>query len=321
MAFLFGAFTGAQIQREAPYDQLVLNVRASYRQETATAVDFFTEKLACHKVCGYWQNDSYGMSGRDGVVRRLKAKNLPLTAEQTYERGALFDSDFSKQAQALKQAGCECIVMVGAYNGCGGFIRQIREMGWYVPVDNVSFVGATQMLRFLWEVELTRNHTLTDNLFNTQVVPNIADSGTTVPVVREYRVLRHKYAKIAVPNSVDACCGPSRETWVPADESLAQLEGFLNAKLFVEILKAAGKNPTRESFKAAAVNYSGDLGGFKGRFGVDPKAPDKPANQFSSEVFVTYTRPGSDWMTVQDWKGVLSHPVTSARGSDTRTTP
>ena len=37
--FLFGNFTGAQPQREKPYEEVVFNIRASYRQETAAIVD------------------------------------------------------------------------------------------------------------------------------------------------------------------------------------------------------------------------------------------------------------------------------------------
>src|SRR5262249_62222825 len=39
--FLFFPFTGAQPQREPPYDRFVLNLRASYRQESAALVDQF----------------------------------------------------------------------------------------------------------------------------------------------------------------------------------------------------------------------------------------------------------------------------------------
>ena len=40
---LFFPFTGAQPQREPPYDEFVFNLRASYRQETAGLVDNFVK--------------------------------------------------------------------------------------------------------------------------------------------------------------------------------------------------------------------------------------------------------------------------------------
>jgi len=304
-AFLFGNFTGAQPQREPPYDKIVFNVRASYRQEVATAVDFFVDKLGCTNVCGYWQNDAYGWSGRDGALRRLKARGMQLVKDTTYERGSLFDADYSKQVSALKAASCSCVVMVGAYQGCGGMIRQARESGWYVPMHNVSFVGATQMLKLLKEHEQKTHKVITDNLVNTQVVPNFTD--TSYGIVKEYRDLRGRYSSIPLPDSYKECCGPKPETWNVADYSFGQLEGFINAKLFVEILQKVGRDLSREKFKTLAGTYAADLGGFKGKYGLDPASPEKPANQFANQVYVTYVKPGApEWLTAVDWGQVLS---------------
>jgi len=44
------------------------------------------------------------------------------------------------------------------------------------------------------------------------------------------------------------------------------LEGFLDAVVFVEILKKAGKELTRDSFITAAEEFSRDLGGIKVSF-------------------------------------------------------
>ncbi len=305
-AFLFGNFSGAQPQREAPYDKIVFNIRASYRQEVATAIDFFVDKLSCTNVCGFWQNDAYGWSGRDGAIRRLKSRGMKLGKDTTYERGALFEADYSKQVGALRAANCGCVVMVGAYQGCGGMIRQARDSGWYVPMHNVSFVGATQMLKLLKAHEQATGKVITDNLITTQVVPNFTD--TSFAVVREYRDLRGRHSSVALPASFKECCGPKQETWSPADYSFGQLEGFINAKLFVDILQKTGRDLTREKFKSIATNYAADLGGLKGKFGPDASSPEKPANQFANQVYVTYVRPGApQWLTATDWGKVLSH--------------
>src|SRR5260370_8437952 len=95
-AFLFGNFSGAQPQREAPYDKIVFNVRASYRQEVATAIDFFVDKLSCTNVCGFWQNDAYGWSGRDGAIRRLKARAMNPGKDPPDDRAPPFGPLFSK---------------------------------------------------------------------------------------------------------------------------------------------------------------------------------------------------------------------------------
>lgn len=305
-AFLFGAFSGAMTQREPPFEKIAFNLRASYRQESAAAVDVLVDKLGCQKVCGYWQNDAYGWSGRDGTNRRLKAKGMKLVKDVTYERGSVFDADYSRQVDALKKAGCQCVVMVGAYQGCGGFIRQARSSSWFVPMTNVSFVGATQLLKYLRDYEAKTKQTVTDNLIATQVVPNFTDP--SYPVVKEYRELRKKYSSVKLPATVSTCCGSGTDAWTVNEFSFGQLEGFMNAKLFVEILKKTGKDLSREKFKETAATFATDLGGLKGKFGADPSMPDKPQNQFSNEVYVTAVKPGSDWFTVTDWSNVLSHP-------------
>src|SRR6266849_8650574 len=54
-AFLFGNFSGAQPQREPPYDKIVFNVRASYREETKAAVDAFAA-MGKKKIGSYVQD-------------------------------------------------------------------------------------------------------------------------------------------------------------------------------------------------------------------------------------------------------------------------
>ena len=68
--YLFFPFTGAQPQREPPYEPYVFNLRASYRQETAGLVDNFVS-AGRNRVAVFYQADAYGRSGWDGVKRAL----------------------------------------------------------------------------------------------------------------------------------------------------------------------------------------------------------------------------------------------------------
>ncbi len=102
--FLFSDFTGAQPQREAPYDKLVFNVRASYRQETAAIVKNFV-KLGLTKIGTFIQNDAYGNSGADGINRALQARGMTIVAETTYERNVPYNTSMEQQVSALKAAG------------------------------------------------------------------------------------------------------------------------------------------------------------------------------------------------------------------------
>src|SRR5215510_10160401 len=56
--YLFFPYTGAQPQREAPYNEFVFNFRSSYRQETEGLVDNFV-KVGRKRITVFYQADAY----------------------------------------------------------------------------------------------------------------------------------------------------------------------------------------------------------------------------------------------------------------------
>ncbi len=240
--FYFANFTGAQPQREAPYDVAVFNVRASYRQETETIVARLVGQ-GRRKIGIFVQDDAYGQSGRDGVQRALKSRGLELAADTTYPRGQAYAESTSAQVAALKSAGVEAVVAVGAYQACAAFVRDARESGLAVPIYNVSFVGADQMLALLRAEEKKAAKTLTSELFNTQVVPSYLDG--RVPIVQSYRAAMDRHAA-DLPAAGDGSYKPQGRY------SFGSLEGFASARAFLWLLSRTGRGLTRKAFYAAA---------------------------------------------------------------------
>src|SRR5581483_3993304 len=148
--FLFSDFTGAQPQREAPNDKFVFNVRASYRQETAAIVKNYL-KLGYKNIGVFIQDDAYGRSGEDGVKRALASKGMAIAAETTYQRNTPYETSMAPAVDILKKANVDAVIAVGAYAQCAAFIRDARNSGWDAPIANVSFVGASQLLKKLQE--------------------------------------------------------------------------------------------------------------------------------------------------------------------------
>ena len=241
--FQFASFTGAQPQREPPYDKAVFNVRASYRQETKAMVDAFVA-MNRRKIGIFVQDDAYGQSGRDGVTRALKDHGLQPVADTTYPRGQLFEVKNDGPVQSLKAAGVEAIIAVGAYQACAGLIRDAREAGLTVPIHNVSFVGADQMLELLRQEEKKSGRTLTHNLITTQVVPSYND--TSVPLVKEYRAAIDAYRPSAPAGLPETAYKPTGRY------TFGSLEGYLDARVLRVILEKAGKDLSRKSFYTAA---------------------------------------------------------------------
>jgi branched-chain amino acid transport system substrate-binding protein len=286
---LVGNFTGAQPQREAPYAEHVFNVRASYRQEMAALVERFWQHGA-RKFGVFYQIDAYGRSGTDGVARALAPHGARIVAEATYQRGARFEQDMRVAVQALREAGVDVVLCTGAYQGCGAFVRSARDLGWTVPISNVSFVGSEAMLRLLLAHGKATGRDYTRGLVNSQVVPSYDDA--RLPAVVEYRTLMDRHQ----PSVPDALRDPS---YVAQSHSFISFEGFVNAKVVVEALRRAGPNPTRASLRGALESLRGfDLGiGAPLDFG-----PQR--HQGLDSVYFTRVD-GERWVPISDWSLAL----------------
>jgi branched-chain amino acid transport system substrate-binding protein len=224
--YLFFPFTGAQPQRQPPYDQFAFNLRASYQQETEGLVDHLVA-VGRPRIAVFYQIDAYGRSGWVGVRDALKKRGLAITAEATYRRGTQFSESLEIQVRVLKEAHPDAIVSIGAYGACAAFIRDARDAGLDVPIANVSFVGSESLLRLLQTIGRANGNDYTTGLINSQVVPSYED--TSLPAVRQYRDLMDRY-------DPEPPAGLLTEAYEPLRYSFVSFEGFLNAKLLVEIL-------------------------------------------------------------------------------------
>lgn len=225
--YLFFPFTGAEPQRQPPYAQYVFNLRASYREETAGLVNLFVG-LGLKRIAVFYQTDAYGRSGWDGVRNALKEHGLQVHSEATYRRGTKFTHSMDAQVQIIMQSGADAIISIGAYQACAGFIRDAREAGFTGPIANVSFVGSEKMLALLTETREKTGRDYTYNLVNSQVVPSYED--LEIPVVRQYRNWMKKINPKGPEEFMD-------QAYRSPEFSFVSFEGFLNARLMVEILK------------------------------------------------------------------------------------
>lgn len=225
---LVGMFTGAEILR-VPMNRYVFHVRASYYDETEKIVEQVVS-TGGKNIAVFYQNDAYGEAGRKGTELALTKRGMKIHASGTVERNTVKVADAVK---AINASEPDAVVMVSAYTSCAEFIKEMKRAGSGASFYNVSFVGAKA---------------LSDALGNdgsgvaiSQVVP--FPWGTSVPVVKEYQQLSKKAGL--------------------TDYNFSAMEGFLTAKVMVEGLKRAGKNPTREGLVDALEGMRDvDLGGF-----------------------------------------------------------
>lgn len=293
---LVSNYTGAQKQREAPYLDLVFNVRAGYNQETRELVDNLV-RLGCRHIGVFIQNDSYGEAGLAGIRAAVRALNdadaslkLSEPVVTKYARGQKFEVSNNAQVEDLKSNHVDAIIGVGAYQACAGFTRDARNAGLNVPIANVSFVGADALLRLLNQYEHDSGNKVTSNLYNSQVVPNW--DATDINVVAEYRALADKHPPTLPGEIQDALYRTLPYTFTG-------LEGFINAKVLVEALRRAGHDLTRQNFATALQSIRDwDAGlGAHVTFGPDD-------NQGLDRVWLTAVKDGS-WIQVTDMKSTF----------------
>ena len=283
--YLFFPFTGAEPQRRAPYSEFVFNLRASYQNETEGLVDHFV-RVGRNRIAVFYQADAYGRSGWEGVRNALGRHGLTMSGEATYRRGTSFSASLKRQVEILKAGRPEAIISIGSYAACAALIRDARDSGWNLPIANVSFVGSEAMADLLLQAGKGKRVHYTSNLINSQVVPSYED--LSLPGVKEYRQRMDQYgAKIPRPWAAS--------DYQPLRYSFVSLEGYLNAKLLVQILREMGPVPAKSRIKETVEGLRGaDLGiGTVFSFG-------RNKHQGSDRVFYTALE-GQKFVPLDSW--------------------
>src|SRR3546814_9718682 len=76
---LHRSITGAGFLR-SPQLGNVVNVRASYDQETEAWIQHLTEDLGYRRIAILYQDDSYGRAGLSGVIKAMEKRGMKLVA-------------------------------------------------------------------------------------------------------------------------------------------------------------------------------------------------------------------------------------------------
>jgi branched-chain amino acid transport system substrate-binding protein len=242
-----GPFTGAEFLRN-PFKPNVVNVRASYFQETEEMVERLTKDRGFKNIAILYQDDGYGRAGLAGAQKALEKRGMKLVAEGTYERNTVA---VKGALLALKNANPDAVIMIGAYKPCAEFIKLARKIKFEPTFVNISFVGSNALAKELGDAG--------QGVVVTQVVPFPEDS--SVPVVASYQA--------ALKEAVSG-----------AEPGFVSLEGYMTGKLVIEALKKIPGEPTRQALLDTILGNSFDLGGLTLAYGKDD-------NQGSDKVFLT----------------------------------
>ncbi len=246
-------FTGAEFLRDAELTNVV-NVRASYYEETETIVERLVRDLGVSRIAVLYQDDSYGRSGLAGVRQALERRGMSLIGAGTYARNT---TAVKTALLALRRQQPQAIVVIGAYQPSAAFARWARKLGIDAVICNLSFVGSNALAAAAGPAG--------DGVYITQVVP--FPDGDAIPLLADYRAALSADDPAGLP-------------------TFGSLEGYIAGRLVVDVLSRTPEPPTREGFLATlARTGTFDLGGFKLTYGPGD-------NRGSDRVYLTVIRDG-----------------------------
>ncbi len=123
---LVGLFTGAQTLY-TPLRHWVINVRASYFDETREQIDGMWNALAYKKIGVIYPDDAFGAAVLEGVKDALKAHGAEPAAVASYERQT---SNVGAAINAVRAANPQAVVVVGPPNTVAPIVKQAHAANW-----------------------------------------------------------------------------------------------------------------------------------------------------------------------------------------------
>jgi len=250
--------TGAEFLRDNAH-HTVINLRASYYQETEEMVKRLTVDRKIKRIAILYQDDSFGRAGLRGVLRALEKRKLFAIGTGVFSRNTVAIKTALLDLKAVKP---EAVIIIGPYQPTATFIKWAHRLGMESAVFmTLSFVGSNALAKELG--------TEGDGVVVTQVVP--FPTGDTVPVSALYRAALKAYDPSITPGFIS-------------------FEGYLGGRLAIYALQQCGEKVDRDCIHSALRSGRDiNLDGFILRFG-------KYDNQGSDRVFLTAIGPDGQYM-------------------------
>src|SRR5712692_3610999 len=137
-----GLFTGAQTLY-VPLRHWVVNVRASYFDETREQIDGLWGTLGYKKIGVIYPEDAFGTTVLEGVKTALKTHGAAPVATAAYQRQT---AQVGGAIDTVRAANPEAVVLVGPSNTVAPILKQSHAKGWRPLFLTVSFVGTDELI-------------------------------------------------------------------------------------------------------------------------------------------------------------------------------
>lgn len=193
------------------------------RLQGAAMADYVTDILKATRISIIRQSDEYGKRGAESVLLRLKAKTGLSVSEEVFNAT---DTDFTSQILRVREANPD-VLIVYAINGPAAIItRQARQMG-----VKAKILGSNASSSRSYPATVGNAAIGTQNLITLDELPE-SDEPKMAAFRAKFEKRFPEYARQGRPEGSDVLA-------------------YGGALVFVEGLKRAGRDLTRESFIAA----------------------------------------------------------------------
>jgi branched-chain amino acid transport system substrate-binding protein len=224
---LIGPSTGAMSMYNPPR-RYIFPVRASYQSETFKIIPQLVN-MGINRIALLYVDDSFGKDGLAGVQQAMKEARLEPVAVASHARGG---TKVEEAVAAIGSTDPQAVVMITLADAGVAFVKQMKASGKSPMFITLSNNSSNAFIKNLGPDGL--------GLAVSQVSP-YPFSGAEA-VTREYLNLLKGKQDLA--------------------PSYSSMEGFIAAKVLVEGLRRAGKEPTREKLIAGLESMKQfDLGG------------------------------------------------------------
>lgn len=224
-----GALSGSDGLRD-PKLNLIFHTRAGYAAETDKMVEQL-KTTGVKSIAVVYQDDPFGKAGLKSAQGAFERQGIKPIIESPIDMDKL--DALGATAAQVAQTAPGAIILVTAGKASTAFIREYLKTGARPQFFGVSVLSAKALLADLG----TDAH----GIVIAQVVPS--------PLRASYRISKEFTAAARKAGSKDT--------------TYNSLEGYITAKVFVEALRRAGKDPTRDKLISALESMNNyDLGGF-----------------------------------------------------------
>lgn len=229
---VFFPYTGSSTIRQTD-SRGVYNLRASYPQEAEKLIANL-QSIGVKKIAVIYQNNTFGKEVLNAATEAMKKIELKPVMTSSVENNA---SNAEASVSQILAANPEAVVIGLAGKPSVEVVKLINQKRKGTQMYALSVMATPSSMK-----ALGKDGT---GVAISQVVP--FPTNGTLGIVREYQA---------------AMKAAGHEEF-----SHISLEGYVNAKVMVEALKRAGKQPTRASLAAAMDSMKLSLGGMDVQFG------------------------------------------------------